>query len=241
MAFPAPVLLYESGPCYAVHKPAGIATQAPPGIDSMEARMKDWLRVREHKSGNVYLGVPHRLDRPVSGVLLFARHVRAARRLADQFQRRSIRKTYWALVAGRVVPEHDTWTDWLRKVPDEPRGEVVPPQTADAKQAILHYHVVTQYEEFAWIEVTLETGRMHQIRVQAAQRGHAVLGDLLYGSNLPFGPPTDDSRAAPIALHARRLEFAHPMSGEPVTVTSPVPDPWPVAIAATDTARDQSR
>ena len=94
-------ILYEEGPCLVVVKPGGVATQAPPGIDSLEVRVKEFLRVRDSKAGNVYLGVPHRLDRPVSGVMVLARHVRAARRLSDQFEARTVRKTYWAVVEGR--------------------------------------------------------------------------------------------------------------------------------------------
>jgi 23S rRNA pseudouridine1911/1915/1917 synthase len=94
------MLLYESGPCYVVNKPSGLLTQAPPGIDSLEARMKELLKAREQKEGNVYLGVPHRLDRPVSGAMVLARHARAARRLSEQFEARTVHKKFWACVSG---------------------------------------------------------------------------------------------------------------------------------------------
>ncbi len=102
MSWPAPEILLHSGPCIVAWKPPGLLTQAPPGIDSLEARVKDWLRGTEQKSGNIYLGVPHRLDRPVSGALVFARHVRAAQRLSRQFEARTVRKIYWACVSGVV-------------------------------------------------------------------------------------------------------------------------------------------
>src|SRR5579871_4903950 len=95
-------ILLEDGPVLVVCKPAGVATQAPPGIDSLETRIRAFIREREQKLGNFYLGIPHRLDRPVSGVMVFARHVRAAHRLSKQFEARTIRKVYWAAVAGRV-------------------------------------------------------------------------------------------------------------------------------------------
>src|SRR5689334_12976722 len=108
-------ILYEQGPCLVVNKPPGLLTQAPPGIDSLELRVKRFLKAREHQPGNVYLGVPHRVDRPVSGVIVLAKHVRAARRLSEQFEARTVRKIYWALVEGHVTPESGTWTDQLKK------------------------------------------------------------------------------------------------------------------------------
>src|SRR5215468_2606749 len=110
-------ILYEDNHCLAVAKPAALLTQGvPPGIPTLEARAKAYLKERYHKAGNVYLGIPHRLDRPVSGVVLFARNTKAARRLAEQFQQRQVRKTYWATVEGDVQPGEGTWHDWLRKL-----------------------------------------------------------------------------------------------------------------------------
>src|SRR5438552_16225005 len=118
-------ILYEQGPCLVVNKPGGLLTQAPPEIDSLEVRVKRFLKARENKPGNVYLGVPHRLDRPVSGAMVLALHVRAARRLSEQFEERRIRKTYWALTEGSIEPAEGTWTDYLRKINGEPRTVVV--------------------------------------------------------------------------------------------------------------------
>jgi RluA family pseudouridine synthase len=219
-------LLYEEGPCFAVLKPGGVLTQGPPGVDSMELRFKRFLQRREGKTGNVYLGVPHRLDRPVSGVLLLARHVRAARRLAEQFEGRMVRKTYWAVVEGRVLPDAGTWSDYLRKTPGEAKVELAPENHPDGKSAILHYRVLAANDDRSWLEIELETGRTHQIRVQAASRGHPILGDLLYGAATPFGPETDDERQRWIALHARFIAFKHPMTREAVSVTAPLLSPW---------------
>src|SRR5438477_11698664 len=120
-------VLYEDNHCLAVAKPAGLATQAPPGLPSLEALARAYLKEKYAKPRNVYLGVPHRLDRPVSGVVLFARNSKAAARLAEQFQRHQVTKVYRAIVDGLVEPAEGTWTDHLRKVPDEVRVEVVPP------------------------------------------------------------------------------------------------------------------
>ena len=218
-------ILYEEGPCLVVNKPGGVLTQAPPGIDSVERRLKQFLKTRDNKPGSVYLGLAHRLDRPVSGVMVFAKHVRAARRLCEQFESRAVEKTYWALVEGQVETETDVWTDSLRKVPDQPRGEIVRQDHPDARTAIL-YRVLQQTVHGTWLEIRLETGRMHQIRIQAASRGYPVLGDELYGSTRSFGPETLDPRERWIALHARNLVFRHPMTRVPVSVTAPLSPYW---------------
>jgi 23S rRNA pseudouridine1911/1915/1917 synthase len=192
----------------------------------LEARLKAWLKLRDNKPGNIYLGVPHRLDRPVSGAMVFARHVRAARRLAEQFEARTVRKVYWACVEGHVVATEGTWEDHMRKVPDEPRAEIVAADAPDAQRAVLHYRVLGRSPHGSWLEIQLETGRMHQIRVQAAHRGHPILGDTLYGATTRFGSWPDDPRQRAIALHGRTLAFQHPMSKEPVSVTAPLPAEW---------------
>ena len=220
-------ILYEHGPCLVVCKPPGLATQAPPGIDSLEARVKALLKERDKLPGKAYLGIPHRLDRPASGAIVFGKNTRAARRLAKQFERRQVRKTYWALVEGQVAPDRGTWEDFLRKIPDRPLAEVVPPDHPDGRQAVLRYHVLAATDGGTWLEIELETGRMHQIRVQAATRGYPLLGDAQYGSAVPFGPQHDDWRLRAIALHARTLAFEDPTARSPVSITAPLPAFWP--------------
>lgn len=219
-------LLWESGPCLVVNKPSGVLTQAPPGIDSLEQRIKDFLAKREQLSLPVYLGVPHRLDRPASGAMVFARHPRATRRLADQFEARSVEKTYWACVAGLVEPGEGTWRDYLRKIPDRPQAEVVDEQHPEGRIAVLHYRTIGGTEHGSLLEITLETGRTHQIRIQAASRGHPLLGDEQYGSRIAFGPYSDDPRERAIALHARRIAFRHPTTREAVAAEAAVPGTW---------------
>src|SRR5205807_2678769 len=133
-------ILYEDNHCLAVAKPAPLLTQGvPPGIATLEAQVKAYLKERYHKPGNVYLGIPHRLDRPVSGVVLFARNTKAARRLAEQFQQRQVTKTYWAAVEGAVEPPEGRWEDWLLKIAAEARAERVAADTPGARHALLHY------------------------------------------------------------------------------------------------------
>jgi RluA family pseudouridine synthase len=223
---PAVEILYEQGPCLVVFKPAGLLTQAPPGIDSMEVRIKTFLKHRDHKPGKVYLGVPHRLDRPVSGAMLFAKNARACRRLCDQFQGRIVKKFYWACTTGKVVPDQGTWADSVRKIPGEARAEVVPATHPDGRDAVLHYETLSLTPVGSCLKIQPETGRTHQIRVQAASRGYPVLGDELYGSTIPFGPQPEDHRLRAIALHGQSLTFFHPMTHEQVTVEAPLPEPW---------------
>lgn len=219
--------LYEEGPCLVVAKPAGLLTQAPPYIDSLERRIKEYFKQRDDKPGRVYLGVPHRLDRPVSGALVMAKHVRAARRLSEQFERRMVDKVYWALLEGDMELDEGTWNDSVRKVPNVARGEVVPQDHPEGRSAVLHYCVRGRWEGCTFVEIRLETGRYHQIRVQAAARGNPVLADRQYGALQSFGPVCEDERERAIALHARQLSFYHPMTREPTTIVAPLPAYWP--------------
>lgn len=219
-------ILYEEGPCLVVNKPAGVLTQSPPGIDSLEVRIKNFLIKRENKPGKAYLGVPHRLDRPVSGAIVVAKHVRAARRLSEQFEGRLVRKTYWAVVEGEVPDDTGKWTDSVCKLPGQARGEAVAADHPNAKSAVLSYQVRSRFDGKTWLEISLETGRYHQIRVQTSSHGFPVVGDELYGSTVTFGYQTDDPRERLIALHARDLAFRHPMTQEDVRVTAPLSDPW---------------
>ncbi len=219
-------ILYEDNHCLAVAKPAGLLTQAPPGVPSLEALAKAYLKDRYAKAGNVYLGIPHRLDRPVSGAVLFARQTRSAQRLAEQFQQRQVTKIYWAAVEGDVEPEEGVWEDWLRKLPDEACTERAEPGDSGAKAARLRYRRLRPCAGGTLVELQPETGRMHQIRVQAAARGWPIQGDFLYGAKRPFGPPADLPRDRVIALHARSLTFLHPVRYDPLTVTAPLPAAW---------------
>lgn len=221
-------ILYEDNHCLAVAKPAPLLTQGPPEgpIPSLEAAVRAYLKERYRKPGRVYLGIPHRLDRPVSGVVLFARQTRSAQRLAEQFQNHQVQKVYWAAVEGHVQPAEGTWEDWLRKVQDEARSELAEPGTPGARHAVLQYRCLGTAAGCTLVEIQPRTGRMHQIRVQAAARRWPVRGDVLYGARQPFGPPAERPRDRVIALHARSLTFLHPVRYEPITVTAPLPETW---------------
>lgn len=219
-------ILFEDNHCIAAAKPAGLLTQGPPNVPSLESMVKAYLKSKYNKPGNVYLGVPHRLDRPVSGVMLFARNSKSAERLAEQFRDRKVQKTYWGIVEGKIEPAEGEWEDWLRKIQDEARAEIAEPHADGAKHAVLRYRILQSGESGTLVEFRPTTGRMHQIRVQAASRGHTLLGDALYGSTLPFGPAVELPRDRIIALHARSLILHHPLSYEALTLTAPLPAPW---------------
>ena len=223
-------ILYEVGPCLAINKPAGLLTQAPRSIDSLERRVKQYLTETEGRTENGYLGIPHRLDRPVSGVILFGKHSRATHRLAEQFEKRQVKKRYWAVVAGIVEPNAGTWVDFMRKIPDVPRAEIVTEDHPDARRAILHYKVLQpltfQNTLGTLLEIELETGRMHQIRLQSSVRGYPIFGDAMYGSTIPFDEHFENERCRTIALHAVSISFCDPMTRQPVTLHAPLPDTW---------------
>jgi 23S rRNA pseudouridine1911/1915/1917 synthase len=216
-------ILFEDHHLIVVNKPAGLLTQAPATVPSLESMVKDSIRIRYSKPGGVYLAVPHRLDRPVSGVIVFARNTKAGQRLQAQFEARTVRKVYWAIVAG--VPESSPfeWTDWLRKVPDVAHVEVTEPNAPGAKQAVLTGRILPT----GFLELELQTGRMHQLRVQCAHRGFPILGDHQYGSTVPFGPAVELDRDRWIALHARTLEFDHPFTRQRLSFTAPLTEAWP--------------
>src|SRR3954453_10317902 len=212
-------VLYEDNHCLAVFKPAGRLSAHFEGREqTLDRAAKAYLKKKYDKPGNVFLGVVHRLDRPVSGVLLFARTSKAAARLSEQFREGSIEKTYWAVVEGEVGRTAGSLEDWLIKNEERRRVEVVEPRTTGARQALLHYQRKTLHGGLTWLEVRPQTGRTHQLRVQLAHHGHPIFGDAKYGSVHLFNNA--------IALHARQLTFLHPIRYEPITLTAEVPVLW---------------
>ena len=212
-------ILYEDNHCLAVAKPAGwLSTHYQGGAETLDRMVKGYLKEKYHKPGNVFLGIVHRLDRPVSGVLLFARTSKAAARLAEQFREGTIDKVYWAIVEGEVAASAGTLEDWLRKDQDARRVEVVEPDTPGARQALLHFQKRGSHGSLTWLEVRPQTGRTHQLRVQLAHHAHPIYGDAKYGSIHTLHQS--------IGLHARALTFLHPVRYEPITLTAEVPRPW---------------
>ncbi|MCI0704514.1 MAG: RluA family pseudouridine synthase, partial [Planctomycetia bacterium] len=219
-------ILYEDHHLLIVNKPAPLLTQAPSGVPSLEAMAKAYIKEKYAKPAGVYLGIPHRLDRPVSGVVCFARNTKAAQRVHWQFAEHNVRKVYWALVEGIGSPETGVWEDWLRKLPDESRVERAKENEPGAKLAMLEYRVLRVLDGVTLLELTPLTGRTHQLRVQSAWRGHPVLGDSTYGSTRAFGPVAELPRDRVIALHARRLTLVHPFTKQELTIEAPLPDYW---------------
>jgi 23S rRNA pseudouridine1911/1915/1917 synthase len=212
-------ILFEDNHCLAIVKPAGsLSTHFQGREETLDRIAKRYLKDKYQKPGNVFLGVVHRLDRPVSGVLLFARTSKAAARLAEQFREGTVEKVYWAVVEGAVKRDAGTLEDWLKKDPERGRVEVVEPGTRGARQSLLHFQVRATHEDLSWLEVRPQTGRTHQLRVQLAHHGHPIYGDAKYGSIRLF----DDQ----IGLHARSLTFLHPIRYEPITLTAEQPRPW---------------
>jgi 23S rRNA pseudouridine1911/1915/1917 synthase len=212
-------ILFEDNHCLAIAKPSGRLTTHFGGTEeTLDRDVKQYLKEKYGKPGNVYLGIVHRLDRPVSGVLLFARTSKAAARLAEQFRTGKVEKTYWAVVEGEVAPSAGHLENWLRKDHLRSHVEVVEPEAPGARKASLHFEWKSYYEGLTWLEVRPRTGRTHQLRVQLAHVGHAIYGDAKYGSMHAFD--------AAIALHARTLTFLHPIRWDPVTLTAPLPQSW---------------
>lgn len=187
-------------------KPAGMPTQ-----EGLDAYAKAWIKEQFHKPGKVFLEPIHRLDKPVSGLVLFARTSKALSRLQEQMREQAIRKTYFALVEGRIPHDEGDLEHYL--VHDEFKARVVDKNHKEGKQALLHYQVVERKRECAFLEIELITGRYHQIRAQCAAIGCPIVGDTKYGSRVVFSGPG-------IALHHGRLQFHHPVTKELLTFHS---------------------
>jgi len=219
MSLPPLEILFEDNHCLAIRKPTGaLTTGYSGGEETLDRQVKNYLKEKYQKPGNVFLGVVHRLDRPVSGVLLYARNSKAAGRLAEQFREGQVTKVYWAIVTGRVEPDKGTWENWLWKDPLQGVVQTVKFGTPDAKLSQLQYERKSMDQTHSWIQIVPKTGRTHQIRVQFASRGYPIVGDRKYGSKEEFGDG--------IALHARSLTFLHPIRYEPITLTVNLPSTW---------------
>jgi len=203
----------------AVTKPAGLLTQPDRNTDeSLIDQTRQWIKEKYNKPNNIFLGLVHRLDRNVSGVVLFARTSKAASRLSKQFREGTPKKLYRAIVLGKLKEEHTTLVHYLRKEKSL-RATVFPRETPTAKRSELSYEVINSLENKSLLEVSLSTGRFHQIRAQMAFIGHPIIGDVKYGAPEPL--PNQE-----IALYAHKLVFSHPVSNEEITLTAPEPKTW---------------
>ena len=212
-------VLYEDNHLIIVNKQAGEIVQGDKTGDTpLSDIVKDWLKEKHNKPGNVYLGVVHRLDRPVSGVVLFAKTSKALPRLNKMFaEHDKVSKTYWAIVQNRPQASKGPLTHWLTRQEKNNTARAYDREVPGAKKAVLDYELIASGDRYHLLEIHLHTGRHHQIRCQLAKMGCPIKGDLKYGA--PRSNP-DGS----ISLHARNLTLEHPVSHETISVTAPVPD-----------------
>lgn len=212
-------VLFEDNHCLAVDKPAGLLTMGDhTGEPTLVDAAREYLRRKYNKPGNVFVGVVHRLDRPVSGVVLFARTSKGASRLSEQFRVRSVEKTYLAVVEGMVAPAEGILADRLAKDRQRNVVSVVDEDDDDGQECRLAYRRIRKLGRFTLVEIQPETGRSHQIRVQLAARGWPIAGDRKYGARSHLD--------GFIGLHASSLVFQHPVSKERVTVSADLPENW---------------
>lgn len=211
-------ILHEDNHTIVVNKrPSDIVQGDKTGDEPLPERVKQYLKSKYNKPGNVFCGVVHRLDRPTSGALVFARTSKALERLNKQFREKETNKTYWAVVESKPPKKEDKLINFLRKNEQQNKSYVVENESNGAKKAILSYRLVASSDKYHLLEVALETGRHHQIRCQLAHIGCIIKGDLKYGAKR-------SNKDGSIHLHARRLSYTHPTSHEEITVVAPVPD-----------------
>ena len=211
-------VLYEDNHVIAVNKrPGDIVQGDKTGDKPLSEVVKTYIKEKYKKPGNVFLGVTHRIDRPTSGVVVFARTSKALKRINASFAAKDTDKTYWAVVEGFPEAGAPLLTHWLRKNEKQNKSYVVKPGTEAAKEAILEYRVVKKLDRYAMVEVLLVTGRHHQIRAQMAAIGHPIKGDLKYGAKR-------SNKDQSIHLHARKLEIPHPVKKEPLILVADPPE-----------------
>ncbi|MFT5217373.1 MAG: 23S rRNA pseudouridine1911/1915/1917 synthase [Glaciecola sp.] len=210
-------VLYEDNHIIIVNKRVGDIVQADKtGDKPLSEVVKDYIKDKYNKPGNVYLGVTHRLDRPTTGIVVFAKTSKVLPRLNKLFSDKRINKTYWAVVKQIPEKEKATLIHWLKKNPKNNKSTAYNTEIKDSKKAILHYEVIKQLNNYFLLEVNLETGRHHQIRCQLSSIGSSIKGDLKYG----FDRSNTDGG---LHLHSRKIEFIHPVSKEDVSVLAPTP------------------
>ena len=215
-------VVYEDNHIIIVNKESGEIVQGDKSGDQpLSEFVKAYIKQKYNKPGNVFLGVTHRLDRPVSGLVVFARTSKALARLNDMFRNGEIHKTYWAITQKCPEPSEGTLTHWITRNTQQNKSYAHDRQVPNSKQAILNYRLIGKTDNYHLLEIQLMTGRHHQIRCQLSHIGSPIKGDLKYGAKRsnPDGS---------ISLHARRIEFVHPVTKETINVEAPLPTlpPW---------------
>ncbi len=213
------ITLYEDNHLLVVSKPAGLLTQPDSSEDpALEEMLKSYIKRRDEKPGNVYLGVVHRIDRPVSGVVIFAKTSKALVRLNQMVKDRNIKKIYWAIVANPKVEVAASaeLKHHIERSSKKNRSFAYDRPTPTSKEGILNYRTLARGDKYRLLEVDLQTGRHHQIRCQLSRVGLPIKGDLKYGA-------VRENSDTSISLHARSVTFAHPVTKEKLTITAPTP------------------
>jgi len=211
-------VLYEDNHLIIVNKRAGDIVQGDKtGDKPLSEIVKEYIAKKYNKPGAVYLGVVHRLDRPTSGIIVFARTSKALPRLNKLFADKEAKKTYWAVVKKKPPKESDTLIHWLKRNPKQNKSYAHKNEVTDSKKAILEYRILKKLDNYYLLEIDLHTGRHHQIRSQLSSIGCEIKGDLKYGANR-------SNKDGSIHLHSRKLSFTHPVKKEPLTIIAPPPN-----------------
>jgi len=219
-------VLFEDNHLLIVNKKSGDIVQGDKTRDKpLSDVVKEYIKEKYNKPGEVFLGVVHRLDRPTSGIIIFARTSKALERLNKMLRERTISKTYWAVVKNTPLKEKDSLIHFLKKNPKNNKSTVFTKETDASKKAILHYSVIKKLDNYSLLEIDLETGRHHQIRAQLAYIGSPIKGDLKYGASR-------SNKDGSIHLHARKILFTHPVSKENISILAPIPNEviWNVCL-----------
>ncbi len=211
-------ILFEDNHIIIINKRVGDIVQGDKtGDKPLSDVVKEYIAIKYNKPGNVFIGVVHRLDRPTSGIVIFARTSKALERLNKMLREKTIQKTYWAIVKNSPPKDSDTLVHFLKKNPKNNKSTAYKKETEGSKKAILHYQLIQKLDNYALLEIDLETGRHHQIRCQLASIGSPIKGDLKYGFNR-------SNKNGGIHLHAKEIEFIHPVSKDNISVVAPLPD-----------------
>lgn len=211
-------VVYEDNHIIIVYKQSGEIVQGDKtGDKPLSDTVKEWIKVRYNKLGNVFLGVVHRLDRPVAGLVMFGKTSKATSRLNAMFREGQVHKTYWAIVSGTPKADEATLDNWLVRNEKENKSYAYDHEVPNSKHALLRYKVIARSDNYTLLAVDLLTGRHHQIRCQLAHAGMPIKGDLKYGARRsnPDGS---------ISLLSHRMSFVHPVSKKTIDITSPVPN-----------------
>ena len=211
-------VLFEDNHLIIVNKKSGDIVQGDKTGDTpLSEIVKEYIKVKYNKPGNVFLGVVHRLDRPTTGIVVFARTSKSLERFNKMLRTKEVNKTYWAVVKNKPIKTEDTLISHLRKNPKNNKSTSYPSEIEGSKKAILHYKLLKSLDNYHLLEVDLETGRHHQIRCQLASIGSSIKGDLKYGFDR-------SNKDASIHLHARKIEFIHPITKETISIIAPTPN-----------------